>query len=690
MQITEFALGLATAFFCLLGPGMAWWHPRAAVLPRPLAWVGLSALWTTLAGLLLATTGNFSVPLLVLINATLSLAGYTLASRLRRDGHYYRESASAGPLVALALFVFLWPPFETHLGSQDSTTYTSVGVHLARSGKLTKTDEVAAKLPARLRHKLFPSIYGWGARPPFARMPGSMVTDSRESDVVRPSFVPPPYVWAALLTQAAGARHAGGYAPLFVALSLWACWQLCRRRIGPVGSLALTGLLALNAATYWAGRYPLSEPMAMFFLWTGLAAIDGFEEEGFAADAFLAGLLLGATATVRIEFLVFLPVALALRHLLASGNSLRVLGPAFYLPLLATMGAACLEAASLPGSYSSTVSYIFGGAIFKLLSWTASAPLLSGLAIIATLALAWWSASRLGLTTTLLAGGLAGVALYYTLFASELQLGRSLVWLEAIVGWPGLLLAVAGTAVAWRARFQCPGNLSVMVVALTASAFVLYDPHVIRDTIWASRRYVVAAVPVAIILAGLAAHRFGQRSALAGALVWTLLISSVVAGRPALSGGTSWQASPAPTLWNEPFYRGTYDQLGELAELLPADSVLLIDERLARYILGTPLWLIHDRPSVPVLTRNKRGRNAVAWLVRLLDQERELFLVKPTLEANNETIPFVKSRLTSTLTLQTLRPERTEGWPEHGIRYTMPVSLFRLEPVILQVQPEDR
>jgi hypothetical protein len=80
----------------------------------------------------------------------------------------------------------------------------------------------------------------------------------------------------------------------------------------------------------------------------------------------------------------------------------------------------------------------------------------------------------------------------------------------------------------------------------------------------------------------------------------------------------------------------------------------------------------------------------VAWLVRLLDQERELFLVKPTLEANNETIPFVKSRLTSTLTLQTLRPERTEGWPEHGIRYTMPVSLFRLEPVILQVQPEDR
>ena len=230
----------------------------------------------------------------------------------------------------------------------------------------------------------------------------------------------------------------------------------------------------------------------------------------------------------------------------------------------------------------------------------------------------------------------------------------------------------------------------IMVVALTASAFVLYDPHVIRDTIWASRRYVVAAVPAAIILAGLAAHRFGQRSALAGALVWALLISSVVAGRPALSGGTSWQASPAPKLWNEPFYRGTYDQLGELAELLSADSVLLIDERLARYILGTPLWLIHDRPSVPVLTRSKRGRNAVAWLVRLLDQERELFLVKPTLGANNETIPFVKSRLTSTLTLQTLRPERTEGWPEQGIRYTMPISLFRLEPVILQVQPEDR
>ncbi len=696
MSVTQVALTLATAYLCLLGPGMAWWRPRAAVLPRLLAWVCLSALWTTLAGLILAALESFSVPLLVLVNAVVSLAGYAAVGRLRRSGHFYAEPASVGPAVAAIALLLLWPPFETHLGAQDATTYTAAGIHLARSGKLSKTDQLVDEIPPRLRTQLFRSVYGAGPRPPFARMPGGMVTESPDSNLVIPSFVPAPYPWAALFAQTFGESRAGGYAPLFMALSLWACWQLCRRRMGAMASLAVTGLVALNSASYWAGRFALSEPMAVFFLWAGLAALDGFEEEGFTADAMLAGLMLAAASIVRIELLIFIPVALAIRELLSGSPPLRRLGPAFYLPLALIMAVAFLTTTWASAGHAASASYIVGGAAFKILSLAAKAPAATLVTALSAAALVWLAARRVGIRRGLLVGLPAAAVLYYTVFASEPQLGRSLGWLQAILGWPALAMAAAGFVVAWRDRFYRPGNVGLLALTATVSLFILYDPHVMTETIWASRRLVVVVVPASILLAALAAGRLARRSALAGLLAWALLLTSVLVGRPALSGQSragggrptvAWQSSPAPFLWGRPFYRGNHAQLREVADMLPAGSVALIDDRLASYILGTALWLIHDRPSVPVVLSSKRGRNAAAWLVRSLGAEHELFLLRPTLTAAAEPLPFVKSELVGSLTLPTLQPRRRGGWPRHGEHYTKPLSLYRLEKVTLRRPP---
>ena len=104
MSLTQAALTIATGYLCLLGPGMAWWHPRASSLPRLLAWVGLSVVWTTLAGLVLAAFEAFSVPLLVLVNAVVSLVGYTAVGRLRSSGHLYSESGWGGAAVAALVY----------------------------------------------------------------------------------------------------------------------------------------------------------------------------------------------------------------------------------------------------------------------------------------------------------------------------------------------------------------------------------------------------------------------------------------------------------------------------------------------------------------------------------------------------------------------------------------------------------
>ena len=270
-----------SAYFCCYGPGHAWWRGRASGLPRAFARLAISLLLTSVVALVLVAAGVFSLPRLVVIGGIVTLAGYLSVARVRHIEQFPLERpARAGALVFVLALGLYWPPFEAHLAASDASSYLAAGVQLARHHTLTKEDDLGPLVPPIARGSLFFSALGLPWKPPYSRMHGGLVVDTPGAAEAHPSFFPLPSAWAGIFADALGTRYAGGYVGLFAAAAVWAAWLLARARLGVVGAAAVTFLTAANAAAYWAGRMPLSEPLAWFFAMAALAALDAYEEEG--------------------------------------------------------------------------------------------------------------------------------------------------------------------------------------------------------------------------------------------------------------------------------------------------------------------------------------------------------------------------------------------------------------------------
>ena len=666
VQLMALAPVAAAAYLCLLAPGQAWWSGRRSALPRLFARVAVSAAWTSGAGLALAAAGSFSLPRMVVLSGAFSLAGYLAVARVRKDpaGDTPHGPGMGALACALALALY-WPAYETHFASSDSAAYSAAGVHLARHRSLTSQDPVLGEISPMLRRFLFQSVLGDQWKPPYSRMPGGLVIDSPDSDQVRMAFFPLPAVWAGLFADSLGARHSGGYAPWFAALALWATYLFARRRMGLAPALATTALVALNGANYWSGRFPLSEPLVWFFLWAALAAMDAYEEEGFTADAALAGLMLGMAALARLETALFILAALAARSLAGPSFGVRRLGGAFSLPLAALLAATALETGLLAGAYTAPLSEATVWLWIKSRMALNQYPLATAIAVTAVVAFGCRACRRMGMKRALLALGLGSLAAAYAVVFSPVP-DRTLGWLGAYLGWPALALAAAGLGWTWQARQGRGRDCFFLLLTLVVSGLLIYNPRVLPAMPWASRRFVPMVIPALVVLASMACLHIGRRRRLAGLLVFALLAASVLA--------------PARYLWARPYYQGTYRQLAELHARLPEkDAILLIDSRLDRFVLSTPLWLAYERNSLPVYASTRRGRYTIAALVRRLGAKHSLYLLKPTLSPA-EPIAGVKETQTDDFTLQVLLPEPSSAAPPRlGHLYTMAVSVFRLD-----------
>jgi hypothetical protein len=656
------------AYVCLLGPGQAWWRRQSSAVPTLLARVALSTVWTSVLGLGLAAAGAFSLPRIIVINGIVTLAGYLVVARVRLVGLEAPSAPRRGVIVCVIALLLYWPPYETHFAASDSTTYTDGGLYLARAHHLYKEDPLLAKLPKIARARLFPSALGQPGKAPYSRIPGGMVIDSLDSDVVRPSFFPLPVVWAALFADGAGGRYAGGYTPLFAALAVWATWVFVRARLGLLASLGATALVALNAANYWAGRVPLSEPLAWFFLWAGLVALDAWEQEGFPRDARLAALLLGAAGLARVEMLVFLAAALAVRRLLRASLMARPLTPGFYATFSLMAAATLLEARLFHGAHTAPISDALAGTVYRLEAAWQSSPAGIVVVVVALLAVGLLLVRQFRLSDAMLAAAVTAMVVVYTVFASHPQALRSLRWLGAYVGWPTLLLAACGLALMWRRRLGRPSNGFVVLLALLVGGLLIYNPHVIPSMPWASRRFVPLVVPVLLVSASIVADLAWRRRRWAGVLVWAVLLASALL--------------PARDLWGRSYYEGTYDQLAEFNSVLPAGGTLLIDYRLVGLALGVPLWLAYDRDNLPVYVASKAGARLAAGTTYTLDKAGAgpVYLIKPALN-EDKPIPMVQTVPVTSFTFQVRLPEMTAAEPPHVLqRYTQPVSIFELRP----------
>jgi len=672
------AVALAAGFVLLLAPGVSWRRAGSDPLASALLDVSWSVLATTVCGLALAACGLFSLGRLlvaVAIVAALGVVRRSFAGRRAsaRVSPRWRGWRSLGPLLAAAALAIAWPPYETHVAGTDSTAYVSAGAYLARSGQLSRRDAVVGELTGQLRKALFRPALGGPDKPPYVRHPGAThLASSDDGDlVVRPNFFPAPMVWSAIFAAVAGPRLAGGYAPLFAGLSLWAVWAFARRRMSGAGALAVAALVGLNLAGYWSARFALSEPLACFFVWSGLVALDAWDAGRDHADALSAGALLGTVGLVRVDYTVFLIVALLLRRAFARGPGDHDLPVAFASGFVALLCATVAEVALVPGGYVLPLTETWSSFAARATSlWEADPLVVVAALLVASLvgaAIAW----RLGLVRTACLGAVSVYLVGYTVFASQPRPMRSAQWLAQGLGIVLPVLAAGGALLLWRSRQQRATDGFVVLLTVSVAFVLVYNPHVQPFLLWALRRFVPVVIPALLVMAALAAEWLRVRHRWVGFGAWLALVATVL-----------W---PAHALWGAPLYRGAYDQLVALEGRIEDDAVLLIDARLSPYMAGTPLWLLYDRDNIAVDVATPRGRELTARVAARLAARRPVWLMEPRGRGGRDLVGFVplsRSEVQPGFAFELLFPDGPDRSGVVGSRtHVMPVSVYALQPL---------
>ena len=624
----------------------------------PLAFAALSLGLAVLgwAALLLAEVGLFSMGRLALV--WLLLVGALVALDLwrvktdRRPPSADRHPPSATRYLPLATnplprpelaFLAVWAvaagwlffrPHEYVLGAADAGVYVSLGASIAHEGRIVITDETLAALdpalmPALLRplpddpvaaYYLLPGFYVIGAPP----------------GEITPQFYPLHPVWLAVaygLAEATAAPTAEAIRAALLLNGLWAAlgalavYFTVRQFAGwPAAALALVAL-SLTALQVWFARYPTTEMLTQFVLWSGLCGLGhwlGGDGPG-KLWALLAGVSLGLVFLVRVDMLVLLPLlAMLVFWLLAGGRRAAAAGTLgwFLVPL------ALLVAHSFAHAWFQSRPYfvVHSGLGLRLLQVNWAIPVVAVLAAVVFLWLLRRSEARFlagyARYRRMALGALIGVTLIVAVYGwfvrpvigapvarqdffsggsvplTDHENWRRLGWYLSPVG---VWLGVAGTCLLiWRANRRM-----VMVLAVGALFAMLYlwslqaNPH----QVYAMRRFVPAAVPfLTVAAAALLGWLVGLRRpwpvvAVALAVVWL--------------GGLAWSARG---FVSQVDHRGLTAQLDALDGAFAPDSVLLFHDAVpigAGDFFGTPLQFIYGHNAFALRDPDPPGADLV-------------------------------------------------------------------------------
>lgn len=234
--------------------------------------------------------------------------------------------------LLIATFLF-FRPHQFIRGGADAGIYVNLATHIAKTGRITIHDPTIATLDPALYPNLLQPQPNYPA--PYALFP-AIFYDGDQSDRLTPQFYHLHPVWqaaAALISGVHGALLINGvWAILGTAASALTIYSLFGKTAGLLTLIALT----FNGLQLWFGRYPTTEPLTQFYIWTGLWALSRAaatsEKNPFPL---LAALCFGSAMLTRIDmfFFIALPFALPLHRLITSSRS-NIRHSHFSLPLI--------------------------------------------------------------------------------------------------------------------------------------------------------------------------------------------------------------------------------------------------------------------------------------------------------------------------------------------------------------------
>ena len=521
------------------------------------------------------------------------------------------ELVVLGVWLITAVFLF-FRPHEFVLGGADAGAYVSLGAAIAQHGGILLQDETLAALDPDLYPALLRAIPE-NPVAPYYLLPAFYVVGAPPGEIT-PQFYPLHPVWQAVAYGLAGGGGAGVRAGLLLT-GLWALlgalaiYFTVRAFAGwPTAVLALAGL-SINALQVWFARYPTTEMLTQYLLWTGLWSL-GLWWDGRCRDrrlGLLAGLLLGQLFLVRIDALFVLPIFGLLLLWLWLRDGWRRVYAWFWAPLAFMLAHSLLHALwqSRPYFYE---LFGFGLLLLRVYWGVPLAGALLGLALLALLlryragVTRLWRRYRRPLLLAAIAGFVAwaGHGWFVRPFTGQPVLWNDAYSTAAItivdhenwrrLGWYlaplGVWLGAAGIGLLlWRVERRTAVFLAVgLLFSLLYLTNVRANPH----HMYVMRRYVPAVMPLFVIGAAYGIGWLGGRP-----VVWRRALALLLA--VAWLGGLAWSGRD---FVSQVDHRGLIAQLDGLDVALAPEALLIFNDPAPVGVgdfVGTPLKFLYGR-----------------------------------------------------------------------------------------------
>jgi len=512
-------------------------------------------------------------------------------------------------------------PSDPFASGADMNTYASHAIYIAYHGGLG----VANPWPL-------------GSSPPvgFTGYPGVYYTDGS----LTVQFA---HLFPAWLAQAFAA---GGFDLLIRlnlvvgAFALLAIYGLATRFVRSNYAAIAILFLAFNPAQIWVARQTLTEVPAQLFVWSGLLLLLHYLDGGPRRLAIWAGVLLGASAFIRIDaflLLAFLFIGHALWNIATADDGDKPSWKPVYLT-------------SLPLFAVAFVTYVLFSSAY-LQSLLTQVLMIAALTFGAAILLALTRAERLvrigqSLLTNrkVVLGGLALLALaaFYAYFIRPIlppfaivhlpgaafdgersyiedslaNLGR---YLTPGVVWAGLLgWSLAFFALSRRSR-AAANAVPLLIVVMGIAGIYIWKQSVFPDHFWAIRRYVPEIIPGIVLFAAVGAASLIGRLSIPGRRV------AVAALVPLLAAWTLYVGVP---MYVTPEREGSYAALANFAASVPGGVIAIApdgDYEALHYWM--PLFLAFDRPIIPLNASDDAARASAIAAVKSASADNPVTLV---------------------------------------------------------------
>ncbi|MGD8857738.1 MAG: hypothetical protein PVG33_15495 [Chloroflexota bacterium] len=289
-------------------------------------------------GLVLAELGWFSAGRLGIVWALLVLLGLLILWRRRGRRTSPAEPDRPAPAddeaarppgwlpdwmqgIALALWLVaaMWlflRPHEFILGAADAGVYVNLAANIANTGGIVELDDTLAQIDPALQESLLrplPDNDLASEIAPSYLFPAFFVTDATRGEIT-PQFYHLHPVWQAIAYDLGGIQADLLMSGFWALLACLALYLVMRRLFG--WEMAFIGLvgLSINALQVWFARYPTTEMLTQFLLWSAIWSMMRWVQDARPRRlwAILGGLALGELFLVRIDayFLLILPLAI--------------------------------------------------------------------------------------------------------------------------------------------------------------------------------------------------------------------------------------------------------------------------------------------------------------------------------------------------------------------------------------------